>query len=104
MEKSGLRQAGEIVTLVGAIIETVGHAMLIIGTFFMWTIPAAIIIPLIWVARGNAKSKDSKGWMIYGIVQGVLCGWISLVGYILLLVDKIQRENKMPEQISKEVA
>ena len=96
MNKSNLKQAGEIVTLVGAILETIMHSVLIILTFGVWLIFAAIFIPLVWISRTKSVKKESKGWMIYGIVQSVLfINWVGLVGYILLLIDKINLENKL---------
>ncbi len=95
MNKSGLKQAGEIITLVGAILETIMHSVLILLTFGIWIIFAAIFIPLAWISRTKSVKNESKGWMIYGIVQSVLFNTVGLAGYILLLIDKINLENKL---------
>lgn len=91
--KSGLREAGEIVLLVGAILDTVTQGVLVVCTFFIWTPIAAVIIPLLWVARKKALN-GSKGWIIYGIVHGALTGWVTLAGHIIMLVDYNKRERE----------
>lgn len=100
MNKSGLKQAGEIITLVGAILETILHSTLILATVGIWILFAAIFIPLTWISRTNSVKKDSKGWMIYGIVQSVFFNPVGLVGYILLLIDKVNSDKK--EEIKEE--
>ena len=97
MNKSGVKQAGEIITLVGAILETIAHSTLIFLTVGIWVVFAAIFIPLSWVSRTNSVKKESKGWMIYGIVQSAFFNTVGLVGYILLLVDKINSDKKEKE-------
>lgn len=91
-QKSDLRNIAEITILVGAIVETIGHAFLILGTFGLWAIIGGPIIALLWIARAKAM-KGSRGWAIYGIVHGALTGWITLVGYILLVVDQNRTLN-----------
>ncbi|MEG0371473.1 MAG: hypothetical protein RR515_00235 [Clostridium sp.] len=98
MSVSGVRQAGEIVLLIGAILDTITQAVLIFCTFFIWTPFAGALIPLLWVARNKAL-KGSKSWMIYGIVQGALFGWVTLAGHILMLIDYSKKENQRNENI-----
>lgn len=102
MEKSGLRNAAEIVLLIGAILETVGHAILIFCTVFIWTPFAAVIIPLLWVARSKAL-KGSKGWNIYGIVHGTLTGWVTLAGHIMLLIDNNSKAKVQATQVAQDI-
>lgn len=92
-KKTGLRSAGEICTLIGCILETIFHSAAILATFFMWLIPGIIFIVLSWVTRNQAVKNDSKGWMIYGIIQSFFFNWVGLAGYICLLIEKIQREK-----------
>lgn len=98
MKKSGLKQAGEIITLIGAILETIFHALLLIYSEGVWLIFAAVFIPLLWISRNNAVGNQSKGWMIYGIIQSVFFNWVGLVGYILLLIDKVNLDNKIKKE------
>jgi hypothetical protein len=82
-----MKQAAVILTLIGAILQMVGHTIAIFATFGVWLIGAAIFVPLTWIAR-NKTIQGSKGWAIYGIVQSVLLfDLVSLVGYILHVVD-----------------
>ena len=97
MDKSGLKQAGEIITLIGAILETIWHSILILSTG-VWILFAAVFIPLLWISRSKATKYQSKGWMIYGIIQSIISNWVGLVGYILLLVDKINLDNKIKKE------
>lgn len=92
-QKSELRKAAEIVILVGAILETIGHAVLILFSLGLFGIISIPVLVLLWVARHKAVNRGSRGWAIYGIVHGALTGWITLVGYILLVVDN----NRQPE-------
>ena len=92
-QKSELRKAAEIVILVGAILETIGHAVLILFSLGLFGIVSIPILVLLWVARHQAVNRGSRGWAIYGIIHGALSGWITLVGYILLVVDN----NRNPQ-------
>ena len=92
-KKSGLRSAGEVCTLIGCILETIFHVFATFATFFMWLIPAIIFIVLSWVSRNQAVKNDSKGWMIYGIIQSFFFNWVGFAGYICLLIDKVNRDN-----------
>ncbi len=94
MQKSGLRTAAEILILVGAILSTIIQAILILVTFFIWTIPAIVIIVFAWVNRSQAL-KGSRGFTICGIVFSAFTDTLGLIGYILLLVDNIN--NPVPE-------
>lgn len=87
-QKSELRRLAEVVILVGAIVETIGLVLVIILTLGIGAIVAGPILFLLWMARQKAVNENSYGWTIYGIVHGALSGWITLVGYILLLIDK----------------
>ena len=98
MNKSGLKQAGEIITLIGAIIETIMHSVLIFITVGVWIPLAAIFITLAWVSRTKSVKNKSKGWMIYGIIQSVCFNTVGLVGYILLLIDKFNLDNKIESE------
>ncbi len=91
--KSGLRQAGEILILIGAILSTISQAVLILVTFFIWTIPGAVVIVFTWVTRNKVLKSGSRNWTIFGIVLGALTDWIGLAGYICLLIEDIQNEN-----------
>ena len=97
MNKSGLKQAGEIITLIGAILETIMHSTLIFFAIGIWIPFAAIFIPLAWISRTKSIKYESKGWMIYGIVQSVIFNTVGLVGYILLLIDKFNSDKKEEE-------
>ncbi len=94
--KSTLRVAGEILTLVGAILSTIGEAILLI--FFFWTIVpifwAPLVIVFTWVTRNIVLKRDSQGWLIFGIVLTALTDWIGLAGYICLLIDKVIRDKE----------
>ncbi len=94
--KSTLRIAGEILTLVGAILSTIGQAILLI--FFFWTIVpifwAPLVIVFTWVTRNIVLKRDSQGWLIFGIVLTALTDWIGLAGYICLLIDKVIRDKE----------
>jgi len=94
MNKSGLKQAGEIITLIGAILETIMHSVLILPTVGIWILFAAIFIPLAWISRTKSVKNESKGWIIYGIVQSAFFNTVGLVGYILLLIDKVNSDKK----------
>lgn len=94
MHKSGLKQAGEIMTLIGGIFETIIHVILIFVTIGLWIIPAAALIPLAWVTRKQSVTNEVKGWMIYGIVQSFFFNLLGFIGYILLLIDKNNLENQ----------
>lgn len=98
MNKSGLKQAGEIITLIGAIIETIMHTLLIFITFGVWIPFAAIFITLSWISRIKSVENTSKGWMIYGIIQSVCFNTVGLIGYILLLIDKVNLDNKIENE------
>ncbi|MEF9951570.1 MAG: hypothetical protein RR840_07255 [Clostridium sp.] len=96
MNKSGVRQAGEITLLVGAILDTITQGVLILCSLFIWAPFGGALIALLWVSRHQAM-KGKKGWMIYGIVQGALSGWVTMAGHILMLVDYNQNQNQLLE-------
>ncbi|MEG1415245.1 MAG: hypothetical protein RSA01_00225 [Clostridium sp.] len=102
MNKSGVRQAGEVTLLVGAILDTISQAAIILFSFLIWAPIGGALIALLWVARDKAL-KGSKGWMIYGIVQGALTGWVTMAGHILMLVDYNQIENKVNHRVDFKV-
>ncbi|MFV0247248.1 MAG: hypothetical protein ACK5HS_04910 [Mycoplasmatales bacterium] len=90
--KTGLQQAGEILTLIGAILTTVGWSILMLITLFLLSLPAILIIVFLWVTRTMVVKKKSKGWNIFGIVFTVIVfDWISLAGYICLLIDYVNK-------------
>ena len=66
-QKSELRKAAEIVILVGAILETIGHAIIILFTLGLGGLISGPLLVLLWVARSKAMN-GSRGWAIYGIV------------------------------------
>lgn len=94
-QKSGLRKAAEIVTLVGAILETIIYAFVILFTFGFGAIVVGPILILLWVARAQAM-KGSQGWAIYGIIHGFFTGWVTMAGHILFVIDNSQNQNLLP--------
>lgn len=86
-QKSELRKAAEVVILVGAILDTIAHAFIILFTFGLGAIISGPILLLLWTARKKAVKEGNTGWAIYGIIHGAFSGWITLIGYILLVID-----------------
>jgi hypothetical protein len=87
-----MKQAAKTVTLIGAIVETIIHVILIFSTLGIWIIPAAAFIPLSWVAH-NKASQGFKGWAIYGIIQSIFFNTIGLVGHILHVIHLSSEEQ-----------
>ena len=92
---SGIRSAANVLTLIGAILQTIIWAFIIIVTVGIGSIVAIPLIILAWVTYNKTKNFI-KGWNIYGIVQSIcFCDMVGLSGYILALVDlsNIEREK-----------
>ena len=86
-QKSGLRKVSEVIILVGAIFETIIHAMFTLLSFGLYGIVSIPVLILTWVTRHQAVNRRSRGWAIYGIIHGVSGGWFTSLGYILLVID-----------------
>lgn len=94
--KSGLQQAGEILTLIGAIFTTIGWSIITLVSLFILTLPAILAIVFIWITRLMVVKNKSKGWNIFGIVlTAIIFDGISLAGYICLLIDKTNKTNEI---------
>lgn len=91
--KSGLQKTGEILTLIGAILTTIFWSLVTFFTLFELSIPAVIVIVFIWVTRYMVVKNKSTGWNIFGIVFSVFVDWLSLAGYICLLVEKSNKSK-----------
>lgn len=90
--KTSLQQSGEILTVIGAIFTTIGWTILTLLSLLFLLIPAVLVIVFIWITRFIVIKNKSKGWNIFGIVlTAIVFDWISLAGYICLLIDNTNK-------------
>lgn len=87
---NGLEKTGDILILVGAILATIIHSFLIILSaflLFLWFIPGATIITLVWITRFMSKKTNSLAWLCFGLLLGFFTGeFLTLIGYICKLI------------------
>lgn len=93
--KSTLRTTAEILILIGAILSTIYSSFILLATFWL-ILPIiwfAAVITFTWVTRHQAIAKDSRAWIIFGIVLSTFGNWVGLAGYICLLIEHIRNEQ-----------
>lgn len=94
--KSTLRTTAEILILIGAILSTITSSLVLLATF--WLVLPIIwfgaVIAFTWVTRYQAITNNSRGWIIFGIVLSSFTNWVGLAGYICMLIENIQDEQK----------
>lgn len=89
-EMKNFRNTGEALILVGALLNTILQVLLVICTFGLWLIPAAIIIPLIWVSRAKVVGgKYSLGWNVTGFILAIGVDVFGAIGHLLVLIAQV---------------
>ncbi|MGL5327945.1 MAG: hypothetical protein ACRDD7_01670, partial [Peptostreptococcaceae bacterium] len=87
--KSIFLSVAKVMTLIGAIFNTVALITLIAGSNDSFsTIIYAILLGLVWVARNKSFNEEHRGWMIYSIFIGAITSNVfDIIGYICALIE-----------------
>lgn len=100
MGKTTLRSAAGVLTLISVIWQIFILLFLAIATIGLGLIIAVPLIILILTARKRSLA-GSRGWSIYGIVQGIFLGDIfGIIGYACAIMEIANKESFL--QKSKE--
>lgn len=100
--KTTLRTSAEVLILIGAILSTILNSIYLIATF-IFIIPIfwfALLITFTWVTRHQVLSNDSRNWIIFGIIISTFSNWVGLAGYICMLIENIQNEQRAADHKS----